>query len=96
MAEEVASRLLASGIDAQAYHAGRSPSDRDNIQRNFMQGKLRVVAATVAFGLGLDKPDLSVVLHYNMPRNLESYLQVPQRISLPRSPSLPAVISESE
>lgn len=75
-AEEVTARLLAAGIDSRAYHAGRSDGDRKAIQRDFMEGSLRVVVATVAFGLGLDKPDLTVVLHYNMPRNLESYVQV--------------------
>ncbi|NXF00251.1 RECQ4 helicase, partial [Menura novaehollandiae] len=60
---------------ADAYHAGLSAWERRRVQRNFMSGRLRVVVATVAFGMGLDKSDVRGIIHYNMPRNFESYVQ---------------------
>ncbi|KAM6102878.1 LOW QUALITY PROTEIN: ATP-dependent DNA helicase Q4 [Theristicus caerulescens] len=60
---------------ADAYHAGLSPAERRRVQSSFMSGQLRVVVATVAFGMGLDKPDVRGVVHYNMPKNFESYVQ---------------------
>ncbi|NXV88689.1 RECQ4 helicase, partial [Calonectris borealis] len=60
---------------ADAYHAGLSPAERRRVQNNFMSGQLRVVVATVAFGMGLDKSDVRGVVHYNMPKNFESYVQ---------------------
>ncbi|KAA0204068.1 hypothetical protein HAZT_HAZT007475 [Hyalella azteca] len=62
-------------LDAEAYHAGLSASRRRNIQNKFMSGKLRIVVATVAFGMGIDKSDVRAIIHYNMPKNLESYVQ---------------------
>ncbi|KFO88397.1 ATP-dependent DNA helicase Q4, partial [Buceros rhinoceros silvestris] len=60
---------------ADAYHAGLSPAERRRVQKIFMSGCLRLVVATVAFGMGLDKPDVRGVIHYNMPKNFESYVQ---------------------
>uniref|UniRef100_A0AAY5F594 DNA 3'-5' helicase n=1 Tax=Electrophorus electricus TaxID=8005 RepID=A0AAY5F594_ELEEL len=60
---------------SEAYHAGLSASERRRVQNNFMCGELRVVVATVAFGMGLDKPDVRAVVHYNMPKSFESYVQ---------------------
>ncbi|KAM8811106.1 ATP-dependent DNA helicase Q4 [Eudromia elegans] len=60
---------------ADAYHAGLSAAERRRVQSRFMRGQLRVVVATVAFGMGLDKPDVRGVVHYNMPKNFESYVQ---------------------
>ncbi|XP_043834477.1 ATP-dependent DNA helicase Q4 isoform X2 [Dromiciops gliroides] len=60
---------------AEAYHAGLSASERRRIQRAFMQGRLRVVVATVAFGMGLDRPDVRAVLHHGLPGSIESYVQ---------------------
>ncbi|XP_035226422.1 ATP-dependent DNA helicase Q4-like isoform X2 [Stegodyphus dumicola] len=60
---------------AEAYHAGLPPQRRRSIQKQFMSGKLRVVVATVAFGMGLDKRDVRAVIHYNMPKSYESYVQ---------------------
>ncbi|XP_040521200.1 ATP-dependent DNA helicase Q4 isoform X4 [Gallus gallus] len=60
---------------AAAYHAGLTAAERRRVQSAFMRGRLRVVVATVAFGMGLDKADVRAVLHYNMPRNFESYVQ---------------------
>ncbi|KAG8200495.1 hypothetical protein JTE90_000573 [Oedothorax gibbosus] len=60
---------------AEAYHAGLQPPRRRSIQKQFMSGKIRIVIATVAFGMGLDKPDVRAIIHYNMPKNFESYVQ---------------------
>ncbi|XP_064298015.1 ATP-dependent DNA helicase Q4 isoform X1 [Phalacrocorax carbo] len=60
---------------ADAYHAGLSAAERRRVQTSFMSGQLRVVVATVAFGMGLNKSDVRGVVHYNMPKNFESYVQ---------------------
>ncbi|NXD59978.1 RECQ4 helicase, partial [Corvus moneduloides] len=60
---------------ATAYHAGLSGPERRRIQRDFMGGRIRVLVATVAFGMGLDKADVRGIVHYNIPGNLESYVQ---------------------
>ncbi|NXG42334.1 RECQ4 helicase, partial [Psilopogon haemacephalus] len=77
--EPNAARELAQDLHptwlADSYHAGLSPAERRRIQKNFMSGHLRVVVATVAFGMGLDKADVRGVVHYNMPQNFESYVQ---------------------
>ncbi|XP_014672954.1 PREDICTED: ATP-dependent DNA helicase Q4-like [Priapulus caudatus] len=59
----------------EAYHAGMSAARRRRVQNAFMSGALRVVAATVAFGMGLDKADVRAIIHYNMPKSFESYVQ---------------------
>uniref|UniRef100_A0A3Q3FNX2 DNA 3'-5' helicase n=1 Tax=Labrus bergylta TaxID=56723 RepID=A0A3Q3FNX2_9LABR len=60
---------------AESYHAGLSASERRRVQNNFMCGELRIVVATVAFGMGLDKSDVRGIVHYNMPKSFESYVQ---------------------
>ncbi|XP_032112407.1 ATP-dependent DNA helicase Q4 isoform X4 [Sapajus apella] len=60
---------------AEAYHAGMCSRERQRVQRAFMQGQLRVVVATVAFGMGLDRPDVRAVLHLGLPPSFESYVQ---------------------
>ncbi|XP_039593277.1 ATP-dependent DNA helicase Q4 isoform X2 [Polypterus senegalus] len=60
---------------AESYHAGMSASQRRRVQNNFMCGELRIVVATVAFGMGLDKSDVRGIIHYNMPKSFESYVQ---------------------
>ncbi|XP_065525170.1 ATP-dependent DNA helicase Q4 isoform X2 [Lathamus discolor] len=60
---------------ADSYHAGLSAAERRRVQSRFMSGQLRVVVATVAFGMGLDKADVRGVIHYNMPKSLEGYVQ---------------------
>uniref|UniRef100_A0A8C5LR04 ATP-dependent DNA helicase Q4 n=1 Tax=Leptobrachium leishanense TaxID=445787 RepID=A0A8C5LR04_9ANUR len=60
---------------ADSYHAGLSAAERRRVQNNFMSGQLRLVVATVAFGMGLDKSDVRGIIHYNMPKNFESYVQ---------------------
>ncbi|KAH8242128.1 hypothetical protein KR026_005234 [Drosophila bipectinata] len=60
---------------AEPYHAGMPASRRRTIQKAFMGNELRIVVATIAFGMGINKPDIRAVIHYNMPRNFESYVQ---------------------
>lgn len=60
---------------AEAYHAGMSAAQRKRIQSNFMNGALRIIVATVAFGMGINKSDIRCIIHYDMPRNFESYVQ---------------------
>jgi ATP-dependent DNA helicase RecQ len=63
------------GTRTVGYHAGLPDRDRKRIQDEFMTGKVRVVVATNAFGMGIDKPDVRIVVHYNLPGNLEAYYQ---------------------
>lgn len=60
---------------AEAYHAGMSAAQRKKIQKNFMDGTLRIIVATVAFGMGINKSDIRCIIHYNMPSSFESYVQ---------------------
>ncbi|XP_032574574.1 ATP-dependent DNA helicase Q4 [Drosophila sechellia] len=60
---------------AEPYHAGMPASRRRTVQKAFMSNELRIVVATIAFGMGINKPDIRAVIHYNMPRNFESYVQ---------------------
>lgn len=60
---------------AEAYHAGLPSSKRQAIQNRFMRNELKIVVATIAFGMGINKPDIRGVIHYNMPKNFESYVQ---------------------
>ncbi len=73
--EEVAARLAAAGIQAAAYHAGLPGSERRRVQEAFLRDELQVVVATVAFGMGIDKPNVRFVVHYDLPKNIESYYQ---------------------
>lgn len=73
--EELAKKLRNDGYDAQEYHAGMSADKRQKTQNNFIGGDLKIVVATVAFGMGIDKSNVRFVAHYNMPGNLESYYQ---------------------
>jgi ATP-dependent DNA helicase RecQ len=73
--EELAAGLRRSGVDAAAYHAGMSSADRANIQERFMTDELAVVVATVAFGMGVDKPNVRFVIHSSVPGSLPAYIQ---------------------
>ena len=74
-AEDVAAFLKARGVDADRFHAGLAPEAKKNIQHAFIEGGLRVIAATNAFGMGIDKPDVRLVVHADIPSSLENYLQ---------------------
>ncbi|MBU6303190.1 MAG: DNA helicase RecQ [Verrucomicrobia bacterium] len=73
--EEMAAALAAEGIPALAYHAGLEPGLRSENQEAFLRDRVRVICATVAFGMGIDKPDVRYVIHADLPKNMESYYQ---------------------
>ncbi|RKY19305.1 MAG: DNA helicase RecQ [Planctomycetota bacterium] len=74
-AEAAAVALCRAGHEADAYHAGLAGETRNRVQREFLAGSLTVVAATVAFGMGIDKADVRWVLHLDLPRSVEAYYQ---------------------
>jgi ATP-dependent DNA helicase RecQ len=74
-AEELAEFLAGRGLDAVAYHAGLDDDRRHAIQDGFMAASGRVIVATIAFGMGIDKADIRAVYHYNLPKSLENYAQ---------------------
>ncbi len=73
--EEIAEILKVNGINAVSYHAGLDVSTRSERQDQFLMEEVQVIVATIAFGMGIDKPDIRFVVHYNMSRSLESYYQ---------------------
>lgn len=75
LVEEVCDKLCRAGISATRYHAGLSDSERRNNQEDFIYDRRQVMVATNAFGMGIDKSNVRYVIHYNMPKNIESYYQ---------------------
>ena len=73
--EELTELLLANGIKARAYHAGMDAATRAANQDDFLMEKVDVIVATIAFGMGIDKPDVRYVIHYDIPKSLEGYYQ---------------------
>jgi len=73
--EELAEALKANGIKAKAYHAGMENNVRSQTQDDFIMERIDVIVATIAFGMGIDKPDVRYVIHYDMPKSLEGYYQ---------------------
>jgi ATP-dependent DNA helicase RecQ len=73
--EELATSLRRSGLDAAAYHAGMGAAERSDVQERFMTDELSVVVATVAFGMGVDKPNVRFVIHSSVPGSLPAYMQ---------------------
>ncbi len=73
--EELAAQLQANGISALPYHAGLDAATRTEHQDKFLNEEVDVIVATIAFGMGIDKPDIRFVFHYDMPKSLEAYYQ---------------------
>ena len=73
--EELAEMLRANNIKARAYHAGMESADRAETQDDFLMERIDVIVATIAFGMGIDKPDVRYVIHYDIPKSLEGYYQ---------------------
>lgn len=74
-AESAAALLSSHGVSARHYHAGMPPEQRQAVQDMFMSDQVRIICATNAFGLGIDKPDIGFVVHWSLPLSLESYVQ---------------------
>ena len=73
--EEIAEFLREKGMEAKHFHAGLPPETKKDVQDSFIQGQLRAIVATNAFGMGIDKPDVRLVVHADVPGSLENYLQ---------------------
>lgn len=73
--EEIAKVLNVNGIKAAAYHAGLDAKTRTNVQDDFLMEEVEVIVATIAFGMGIDKPDVRFVIHYDIPKSIENYYQ---------------------
>ncbi|NWH05352.1 RecQ family ATP-dependent DNA helicase [Desulfobacter latus] len=94
--EELSEFLNEKGIACQAFHAGRSEPEKRNIQDDFVAGKIPVICATNAFGMGIDKKDIRLVIHADIPGSLENYLQEAGRAGRDTAPAECVLLYEQE
>ncbi len=85
--EKLSGKLKDVGIEVDFFHAGLSAKKRNQVQTDWLENKIQVIVATIAFGMGIDKPDVRVVFHYNLPKSIEGYYQEIGRAGRDMEPS---------